>query len=48
MDKPHDGTKQTTVRDLPVRKSVDIRGGSTFATTIKAIGEGLSTAARKG
>jgi hypothetical protein len=44
MAKP--ATKIT--KDLGVREDAAVKGGSTISTTIKNLGDALSTAARKG
>jgi hypothetical protein len=38
----------TKIKDLRVRKDAAVKGGSTLSTTIKNVGDALTTVARKG
>jgi hypothetical protein len=40
--------KTAKVRDLSVRKASDAKGGSSVSNVLKALGDGVSAAARKG
>jgi hypothetical protein len=48
MAKKKSRKKTTKVRDLPVRKGANVKGGSATSGALKAIGKALGTAARGG